>query len=489
MISYRRGFKKLRRPSSIAFAPARCCSSVRDRCRYPPSSRLAQSQNRTRIRLAGIFEDTSRIEEENAFNGVNGEGARVVGNNTGADSEFKFPKSADIYNGTPVVQRHISTMSEVISAICGFVAGVLVDWLLRDRFYQSLSKLDRKLSRSRLEDVLPSNGSTVCLGDRDTLTTIIDGDGVNSIKPENIKIELSSEELPIPESLAAVVSAIQEEQESKKNSREPFAWNGDAVHVQKFVACRTVEDDEPLLLLSACRAKYFHLMATSFRIHDEFVKDRSQTTKKLLIDNFNEWRLKTPPNLANGLPINIFVITDDEQIVFARRSTTLAVAAGEITFTVNENFHPVHDFPGSGKFLDVRQCVRRAFEQELGWYDSEHENSRTDMKMDLNLLAFAIHTGTCCYSIFGYVKLPLSAKQVSEMFLLRAKDKMEIAEFIPVRLREDAICEFIHKNNLYDMTGVGAMLTLFHVAKLPNAARAVQKFRELQTAAQPLSKQ
>jgi len=95
----------------------------------------------------------------------------------------------------------------------------------------------------------------------------------------------------------------------------------------------------------------------------------------LTASDFSDWQIRPPKNVANGLPLNLCVITKDRQIVFEQRSPNLAVAAGKISLPVNENVHIQRDFRRNSR-LHLGSWLARALNEELGWEHVKGQNTR-----------------------------------------------------------------------------------------------------------------
>ncbi len=66
------------------------------------------------------------------------------------------------------------------------------------------------------------------------------------------------------------------------------------------------------------------------------------------------------------------------------------------------------------------------------------------------------------YGIVGYTRLPRLAAEVRASWAKSARDRGEISELVPVRLKLDDVTAFIHENDLYDSVGLAACLSLIH---------------------------
>jgi hypothetical protein len=300
---------------------------------------------------------------------------------------------------------------------------------------------------------------TFCLGNRETDTCIIDGNGESLIAPEEILCRYESIPIAVPEVLASDVEAIAIFETQKERDSQPHAWNGRMAHLVAFTPSRTANREDGRLLLRMKEAQYFHFMASNAVIAKEFDVNRfASPMRKKLIGNFDKWRTEVPPNVVNGLPINLFILTDDDKLVFSMRSAAVAIGPNDLSFAVHENLHPEHDRIGDGGRLDIAVATRRALREELGWVD----DSESEGVADVNLLGFAIHTGKACYGIFGYARLPVTFAQLQLRFAMIARDRQETFTLIPVSFSARTICGFIHHHDLYDFVGTAAAFVMVH---------------------------
>lgn len=355
----------------------------------------------------------------------------------------------------------------LLEFLAGFFLGLIADWYLREPITGLLARLTRRMRRAWTQPHAPhSDSDTVLLGKKDTHVCIIGGEGILDYAMHRIICRLDGHALEIPGFLRGRVKQIEEAEQQKQKRGEPYAWNGRMAHVERFNDTRTPNDEERQLELSIHIGQYFHFMATLAALHEDFKQNGfNSDLRRELIGDFYNWRFATPPNVLNGLPVNLHIITDDSKFVFSRRSSNVAIAANEIAAAINENIHPDHDYLGTGNRLDFEMFVRRALAQEIGWFESEHSGTRDDPRADVRILLFTIDTARVAYGLLGYVSLPLSFAELHEQFKQNCGDRFEISALIEVDLTLDSVCQFIHQNRLYNSVGLGAVYTLVHRGK------------------------
>ncbi len=372
---------------------------------------------------------------------------------------------------------------QVIQIIISFLLGIICDWFLRDpitNFYIR-SKRQYWLRKSGLNKRGTTN--TFLLGNEDTHLLIINGDGSGKYNFHNIQITLDdnhNNRLRIPVYLREAIKDIARKEKEKKNKSIPYAWNGKMIHIKSFNNTRTPDKENWLLKITVQKGRYYHFMATTVAIHKDFDKKGFQSKlRNDLIGGFSNWRFDTPPNMLNGLPINLHVITEtDNKIIFSKRSHAVAITPNVISAVINENLHPDDDCLRYSKKYDVENFILRSLQQEIGWKDKEHEGSRDDPKASTHILLFTIDIARVAYGLLGYTLLPISSIEFLRMFENDCGDRFETAEFSPIDFSSRAVCRFIHENKLYNSVGVGAIYSLIHRGGI---SRNIQKlFIELQ---------
>jgi hypothetical protein len=284
----------------------------------------------------------------------------------------------------------------------------------------------------------------------------------------------------VPDILKIDFQAIMEREFEKESQSQAHAWNGKMAHIVAFTPSRTADREDSRLLVSMHEAQYFHFLASNAVIAKEFDSLRyASPLRKKLIGSFDKWRTEVPPNVVNGLPINFFVLTDDDKLVFSIRSSDVAIGQNDISFAVHENVHPDHDRIGDGSRLDISVTIKRAMREELGWVD----DAANGLIADVNILGFAIHTGKACFGVFGYAHLPITFAQLQQKFAMMARDRRETRHLIPVTFKRHKICGFIHYQKLYDFVGTAAFFVMVH--KGIKIKRIDQDFAQLQTKGRP----
>ena len=322
---------------------------------------------------------------------------------------------------------------------------------------------------------------TVWLGDRDTMMAIVEGTGRAPIAAHNLICTIEGA-IDISPEIAEEIRKVEAEQARKKAANLAHAWNGPTVHLDRFQRSSDHTDQDVVLQLHLQEAQYFHFLVTAARMYREFEAFGFKSgTRQKLVGDFVEWRTETLPGVVSGLPLNLMVVTQDDMLVFSRRSGNVAVAANVFAATINENLHPIEDrIEGTNRF-DVERWIARALDQELGWIDSPETGTA-----EAHLLALAIDIRCAIFGILGYVRLPITFDELRIMFARVARDRFEFgkgnkqSELTGVPLATREVCHFIHANDLYNIVGANAFYAMVHNNLSPVAIDDV--FRELQEA-------
>lgn len=355
------------------------------------------------------------------------------------------------------------TLMELAKDTALLVTGVLIHAFGHDPATKFVNRHRRRYRVRQLTKLRSRHPDTVRLGKEQTFTCVIDGDGVSAIPPTNIECSLDSTELAVPLELVEAVQSVAQREQERKMAALPHAWNGKMAHIRRFNVSREPDSEAPRITFNLQVAQYFHFVATNVPIYNEFVEAGfSSPTRRRLIGTFSNWRNEVPANIVNGLPLNLFVLTSDNKLIFSERSENVAIAPGAISAAINENLHPDDDHHGRGNRLEMAGLIKRAMQQEIGWDDDKHGESPLDPKAEVNLLGFAVHTGHVSYSLFGYARLNATYSVIQELFAFRCKDRFETRHLIPVPFDVDRVCGFIHHHRLYDTIGMAATYVLIH---------------------------
>lgn len=364
----------------------------------------------------------------------------------------------------PKIEPVVSVIRDIGLWAFGVLTGAIGDFFLREPLLRSAAKLRRRLlsrrlgQRDTLDFPLASHATGVCL---------IEGNGAETIPLKNLTISYEDKYYEFPEHVAKGVEEIAAQYGDGKtvmtHSDGRAVWNGDTVHVTQFSCTRSGVNEDLRLVLSTQKAQYYQFMATAGILDAADRAGNLESVRKRFesLRSMKNWRDEKPPHdIVNGLPVNLLVLTSDNQLVFSRRSTKLAIAGGVISCAINENVHHDEDLIRSGTRkgeLDLGNTIARGLSEELGCMPAS-----LDGETLTKLLAFAVQQRTGAYSILGYIKLPITMRSLNTLFARGAKDRMETSELLSVPFTVDGVCRFIHAHNLYDMIGVCAALTLLN---------------------------
>lgn len=371
--------------------------------------------------------------------------------------------------------------SELFFAIIGFAGGILADWLLKEPILHRLNQFSIKRRALKAQREINCNYG-INLGTRNTNTYLIEGNGVEEIQERNIKISIEDKYKSFPDKINELVNEIQKAEEEKTSQTGSGAWNGTIANIDSFSGFVRSEGIEEIKLeIRLSKAKYFQFLATTARADSGFRNEGLNSKNRLdVVGDFNDWANSPPTNQVNGLPVNLFVITIDSKILFTKRSQVVAIAPGVIAASVNENIHPIEDINSDQRTINFMRFVRRGLHEELGWNDDEYGGGTDYTKANIKILGFLADAGTTSYGIVGYADLPVTTKQIEQLKATMAKDRQETEGFIPINFDFKTLTEFIHKNGMYDATGIAICMCLIH-KKHVTWQEINKRFRELQS--------
>lgn len=345
----------------------------------------------------------------------------------------------------------------VLSYLLGVISGILIEYYVKPLAFFWLDLVGYKVKRSVLGAPKVSDHGTVVLGKHDTHVAVVLGDGVKPIPLDNIVLSYSSNQVVVENSsiVNPLIQEVEEDVNSKRQSGLDAPWDGTTAHLNRFVASFTPDNEDYSLELYFDKGRFFHFMATTARLHNEFAENGFDSKlRKQLIGDFNEWRVSTPPNVLVGLAVGMFLITIDNYIVFSRRSQNVAIAPGECSCTINENLHLEHDMDHVTGKLSISSLIERGVCKESG-----HELEQGD---HVFVLAFTADVARVAYGLFGYVRLAISSGDLRRKFAAIAPERRETRTFEFVKFDVKSVTEFVCDEKLYNATGVLAAYTLMH---------------------------
>jgi hypothetical protein len=153
----------------------------------------------------------------------------------------------------------------VLGAVIGHVLSVI--W--------SLSNMDKtvaRIARRRKVKPIPLERLSVTfyLGNRETDTCVIDGNGELVFAPDEVLCRYKPVPVEVPDILKIDFQAIMEREFEKESQSQAHAWNGKMAHIVAFTPSRTADREDSRLLVSMHEAQYFHFLASNAVIAKEF---------------------------------------------------------------------------------------------------------------------------------------------------------------------------------------------------------------------------
>lgn len=292
---------------------------------------------------------------------------------------------------------------------------------------------------------MKDNRNNVMLGKKDTGMSFVLGGLECEVSPSAFDCYIADVQIDVPPDVDRVVKAIEAIETEKALRNESHAWNGLIPHLNS-ISWHNI-GSEQRLRLNFILAHYFHFMATHVRpliLSDGLDYSKTNGISAQVVDW--DFRREPAPGVVNAIPLNLAILTADQQLVFSRRSDSLAIAPGVVACAVNENLDPVLDRIDHNR-LSIQKLVDRAMLEEVGLDSGE---------WTLCLRGLAVCRKTLSYSLLGHARVEMPFDALVKSCSQNARDRFEIDHLICVPFATQELCRFIHQHNLYNCAGVAA---------------------------------
>ena len=248
------------------------------------------------------------------------------------------------------------------------------------------------------------------LGPLKTSMVVVEGDGQQPIREENINVRLEHRDSRLPPEIAQWRDEVSAEQEAKKEAGRQFRWNGLNYALSSFVVSRLGVDERPAIDLSLQNSDYYTFMATQQL--DRPMADGTTPREKYL-HVADVWSI--PAFMCCSFGLNIALVTADDQLVYVRRSAVVD-NPGLWSSSANEALSRTLDSLGRSS-PNLYQVARRGVAEELSVEPHEYE---------LEMLAFHIDANTCQWgaSLVAFCR-QLTADELAQRISRGAPDKWE----------------------------------------------------------------
>lgn len=272
---------------------------------------------------------------------------------------------------------------------------------------------------------------------------VLDNTNGKGYTRENLVTHYVEEAPNIPDVVADLRDLIYKDEFEKIMERPLKIWNGKRYYLRSFNITREYDEEQPKLIFSFGPSEYLNFLATSLSLDREIEFEGKNTTlRKLYLENYDPWGAPIP-FLAHSFGINLAVITSDNYLLLAQRSSHVKSRPLIWNVAVNEGLQRPADKNSIGNPDFYKAAIRGVYE-ELGITLSE----------DLPLfLSFGLDWELYQYGLLGRVRLNLTYKEVNECRELNSKDKWEGKLYaIPFTLKHFA--DFVRHNASWSPAGL-----------------------------------
>jgi hypothetical protein len=277
-----------------------------------------------------------------------------------------------------------------------------------------------------------------------TTSMVLDGDGIESYLPANIRTYYDPQPATFFEEVEQAKKHIQQEQEEKKARGEPYQWNGEKYHISKIVISREPVHEEMTLGLWFKPRDHYIGLATRRCLDDPAFRE------KYIPDDWS-----TPvTGFSCSMGVDLTVISSDGFALLTQRGAHQSVHQGMFHVSVSEAVSPSFDRSTTGNAPDLYRSASRGLSEELGLAES------ADFSMsDIQLLTFSVDTHYALYGLRGMVKVNKRADEILMNWHAGVKDKMENKKIFAVPFTPQEVCSFIFSHELFSP---GGLVCLYH---------------------------
>lgn len=306
-------------------------------------------------------------------------------------------------------------MSELSSGMAGLLFGAMLGLVLSVLFEDNLKSVRATaiavLRRARKRGKLPTAVTDFHLGQLQTTVLIVEGDGQQVIDEQAVRVIVDPTDVSLPDDIALLRQEVSEQQTTRRQAGLQAHWNGPSYAVVGLSIERTGIDESPGACLQLKNTDYFTFLATQQL--DRELPD-GQTLRAKYLDPYPPTR--PPEFMSASFGVYVAVVTADDAIVFAKRSTNVGAFPGRWDASTNEALSRSLDSHGRTP-PSLYDVARRGLHEELGLNRSEYR---------LELLAFNIDRGTNQWgSMFAAFLHDVTSIEVADRRARGVADKWE----------------------------------------------------------------
>jgi transcriptional regulator with XRE-family HTH domain len=320
------------------------------------------------------------------------------------------------------------------------------------------------INQSNKENVL-NVSPYFSFGDIETTWVVIDGDGLEEYKPENIHCHFNPEPDRLPEDLAARREQIQKQQEENRSQGKPFQWNGERYSLDSIILSRSPTEEDMTLDLWFKPSDYYTFLATNQSLRDRRIRER------YLKDT--DWQ--SPVRFfSNSFGVSLVIITTDNYTLFTQRGKNLGSRPSQFNISVSEGLSKVLDHKLYNQAPDIYNCASRGVTEELGL--SEPDDFQ---RSNILLLSLGVDTLYSLWGLRGMVKVNRTIEEVIQNWKSGVKDKLENMQIHPVKFAPDEVIHFVLSHTPWAPSGLACIYhALVHEHGKGATGKAMKKYQQ-----------
>ena len=298
--------------------------------------------------------------------------------------------------------------------------------------------LENHTSQPNLEDPLHFS-----FGRIETSWVVVDGDGIEEYKPENIRTYFNPEIDKLPDELAARREQIQKQQETNRAQGLPFQWNGERYSLDKVVISRSTVEEDMTLDLWFRPSDYYTFLATNQSLKDDTLREKYLKNA--------DWQ--SPVRFfSNSFGVSLVIVTLDNYTLFTQRGKNLGSRPGEFNVSASEGLSKTLDHKPDSQAPDLYHCARRGMIEELGL------NAPDDFRCsDIILLSLGVDIHYSLWGLRGIAKVNITIEDIVQIWKTGVKDKLENMRIHPVKFEPEAVAHFVFSHSPWTPSGLACI--------------------------------
>jgi len=310
-------------------------------------------------------------------------------------------------------------------------------------------------------------------GNLETPWLIVDG-GIKGgqYSTESIKTSFNQRKLKLPPDLKKRYDEIKRREETKKKKGKTFQWNGKRYYLESYVNSRTPLDEYLTLDLRFGPSDYYTFQATNMSLNEKVSKNNKKRLLRGIYLKDVKWD-KPVKFFSNSFGINLTVVTEDNYVIFTKRSENLGSRPNVYNISMCEGISA-----SDSKITDPAPDLFRTAMRGLGEEIAE-ELALIVPKDDILFLSFGVDTEYSQWGLLGTVRVNATKTQIEKWRGRSTKDKWENIKVEYVTYKPKDVIKYVFSKEPW---GPGALCciyhTLIHDFDLIEINRLIDKYRK-----------